>query len=66
MRARKALRVKNLTVLKYLLRGKTNVFPTPFLLWSSQTENIENKIVTFVLQERSSVEGGCELQSENL
>jgi hypothetical protein len=35
VRARKELRFKNLSVLKYLLHGETTVSPTPFALWSS-------------------------------
>ncbi len=55
MRARKELRFKNLTVLKYLLHGETTVSPTPF-----ETLELAQHCV------RHNVEDGCELQSESL
>ena len=60
MRARKELRFKNLSVLKYLLHGETTVSPTPFALWIKKTNFIFD-----VLSMRHFAEDGCELQSES-
>jgi hypothetical protein len=61
VRARKELRVKNLSVLKYFLHGETTVSPTPF-----DTLELARPPCLFAYAKRRNAEDGCELQSESL
>ena len=61
VRARKELRFKNLSVLKYFLHGETTVSPAPF-----DTLELARPPCLFVHAKRRSAEDGCELQSESL